>query len=49
VLAKAGFQRTGEAVLRYSLARGGEAVSVPYAAQLGADCDLEREGYMRAA
>jgi RimJ/RimL family protein N-acetyltransferase len=49
VLAKAGFQRTGEAVLRYSLARGGEAVSVPYAAQLGADCDLESEGYMRAA
>ena len=49
VLAKAGFQRSGEPVPRYSRARGREALSVPYAAQLGASCDCDDDGYMRAA
>lgn len=49
VLAKAGFKRTGEPVARYSLARGGEALSVPFAAQLEADSDFEDEDLMRAA
>lgn len=47
VLAKAGFKPAGKPVLRYSLARGGDAPSVPFEVQLGADCDCE--GYMRAA
>lgn len=49
VLAKAGFQRTGEPVLRYSLARGREAAAVPHEARLGADCDCEDQDLMRAA
>lgn len=50
VLAKAGFRRSGALAERFSRARGGEAVRVPYEVQLGADfSDGESEGYMRAA
>ena len=49
VLVKAGFSRSGEPVARYSLARGGEAPSVPFAAHLGTDSGFEDEDLMRAA
>ena len=49
VLAKAGFQPAGKPQLRFSLARGRETLSVPYAAQLGVDCDCDGEEAMRAA
>jgi RimJ/RimL family protein N-acetyltransferase len=49
VLAKVGFQSVGGPRHRFSLARGGEAPSVPFAIQLGLAAADETADYMRAA